>query len=65
MVGLRQRKGPDGRLPDPTHQLNVWIPEDLWRRIRIHGARTDTSMSRLVARLLTEGLDRLEGGEPT
>lgn len=45
------------------HRLQVFIPRDLWRQLKVAAAEADTPAGELVSQLLAEGLNR-RGKQP-
>jgi len=42
--------------PKEEQQLNVWIPKDLMKRLKVKGAETDRSLKEMVVEALNQFL---------
>ena len=40
--------------PKEEQQLNVWIPKDLMKRLKVKGAETDQSLKEMVTEALSQ-----------
>lgn len=57
---MQNRPVVDGLVSEPTVQTTVRLPESLHRRLKVHAAVSDESMTQTIIRLLRRDLDKLD-----